>query len=312
MLSLLRSELRRLTARRAARILAVALFGVMVLVEARIAAVSRSETRNVGASFTVDSEQAPRLCAAMQSNGDIPTDVDCSGPEAETAVRERFAAQTFEVDTRVHARTALPGAAQAVVVGVAVAAFLVGATYVGADWSAGTMQALLFWEPRRWRVLVAKALALVAVLVAFTAALQAVTYGLTYLVAATRGTTAGLTTGVQLATLLTMLRGMVVVSAAGLVGFGIAGLARVTAAALGAAFGYFVVLENLIRTLRPMWQRYLFTENVTAVMIKRTPIYERSATVEYLGGVRGAVTLVVYLALLLGAFYLSFERRDVT
>ena len=44
-------------------------------------------------------------------------------------------------------------------------AFLVGATAAGAEWSAGTMQSLLYWEPRRVRVMVAKVAALAAAVV---------------------------------------------------------------------------------------------------------------------------------------------------
>ena len=38
-------------------------------------------------------------------------------------------------------------------VGVAIFMYIIGTTYAGAEWSQRTIVALLFWEPRRWRVM---------------------------------------------------------------------------------------------------------------------------------------------------------------
>jgi ABC-type transport system involved in multi-copper enzyme maturation permease subunit len=329
---LLVSEVRRLTARRMARILAVAALVVIVLVEGKaflssnrdLAAARRRAAANAGV-LDVKGERFRLECESLKASDQLPPDLDCASPQAVELVQGRVELPTeadFFQDPRLHAAEHLPGGARAVTVGVAIIGFVVGASYVGADWHAGTMQALLFWEPRRARVLLAKALALVGVVVAFAAVLQVLVYGATYLTAATRGTTEGVTGGLQMSVLLTVLRGMAVVSVTSLLGFGVAGLARVTAASLGVAFVYFVILENLIRGLRPGWQRYLFSENVSAVLLKklqvspahrtRGEIFGGEELFYQLTGVRGAVTLAVYLGLLLGAFYVTFARRDVT
>ncbi|HEU0129612.1 MAG TPA: hypothetical protein VFQ85_01300 [Mycobacteriales bacterium] len=211
-------------------------------------------------------------------------------------------------DPRLYARDALPAAATAVAVGCAIMGFVLGASYSGAEWHNGTMQALLFWEPRRGRVLLAKAVALVAVVVAFTVALQVVVWGLTYFVAATRGTTEGLTGSVHNAVLLRMLRGLFLVSVTSLLGFAVAGLTRVTGAALGAAFVYFAIIEQLIVGLRPGLFPYAVSANLSAFMAQHVEL----PTGQTLGGGRAAVTLIGYVALLLGAFYAVFTTRDVT
>lgn len=201
----------------------------------------------------------------------------------------------------------------------AILGFIIGASYVGADWNAGTMQALLFWEPRRLRVLLAKAVALVVAMTAFLLTLEVVTYTLTYVVAATHGSTEGVTGGYHVSVLLLVLRAIFAVGVVSLVGFAIAGLARVTAAALATMFVYFVVLEPIVlRLLRPAWERYYLGPNVAAVFTKHADVaaahthsgtFDRAYT---LSGMRGAVTLLVYVALLLGAYAASFVRRDVT
>jgi hypothetical protein len=89
----------------------------------------------------------------------------------------------------------LDGAGSAGVIAIAVAtavlAYLLGATYVGAEWSTRSMVALLFWEPRRARVMAAK-LTTLAVATALLAVLAEGTWLVTArMLAATRGTTTG-------------------------------------------------------------------------------------------------------------------------
>jgi ABC-type transport system involved in multi-copper enzyme maturation permease subunit len=331
--NLLLAELRRLTARRAVRLLVLGALAIILIVEVRAFVVS---DRNLAAARRAAAEQQANIenklsdptgiCETLKAKNEAPPDIDCASPRgqelAQRVVLSGPSAGDLFHDPRLFAKTALPSGARGVLIGMAIIAFLVGATYVGAEWHAGTMQALLFWEPRRGRVLLAKGVALVAVTIAATAALQLLVYGLTYTVAATRGTTDGVTAGLQMSVLLLALRGMVVVVCTALLGFGVAGLARVTAASMGVAFVYFVILENLMRALRPGWQRFLFSENVSAVVEKSWPVmpahhqrqdsFTGNDVFYHLSGVRGTVTLAVYLAILLGVFYGVFSRRDVT
>jgi ABC-type transport system involved in multi-copper enzyme maturation permease subunit len=323
---LLRAELRRLSSRRLVRVLAVLAVLAILFVEGRaflvsdrnVAAAQRQATARA-AEFQANARkyqaQADKDCNEAKTRGDMPQEIPCPG------IGQVPDAAAFYRDPRLHVRRVLKDGAGGVTVAVAVLAFVVGASFVGAEWNAGTMQALLFWEPRRGRVLLAKAVALVAGMLTLATVLQAIVYGLTMLTGATRGTTEGVTTGLQLATLLTVLRGFVVVSFTALLGYGIAGLARVTGAALGVAFGWFVILENLIRAKLPGWERFLVTNDIAAVLVKKQSVapadghrfdqfgveraYRLTAT-------RGTVTLAVYLVLVVGAFVVTFRRRDVT
>lgn len=315
MISLLRAEVRRLTSRRLLRILAVAALAITLLVVGRTFLTSHRDSPAELARVEAQNRQnAIRQCEEAQQQAGPGNDFGCAELRSDQ--------YDFSSDRRLIARRALPAGVTGVAIGSALIAFVIGASYVGAEWHAGTMQALLYWEPRRGRVLFAKAVALVVVMVAFMLVLQAIAYAVTLTTGATRGSTEGVTTGLHLSNLLRMTRGAAIVSFAGLLGFAFAGLSRFTGAALGVAFCYFAIIENLIRGLRPGWQRYLVGENVAAVFekgVRVAPAHARQLVdfggeeqLYLLSGVRGAVTLAVYLGILLGAFYLTFTRRDVT
>lgn len=311
MISLLRSEIRRLTSRRVARITALIILGIVLLTLGRVFMVSKSDAGPELQRAEFQAAQMRAECEQQKSQG-IEFGIEC----------EEIDASNFFDDPRLQGRHALRDGTKAVAVGVAIFAFAVAASYVGADWGAGTMQSLLFWETRRGRVLLAKALALVAVVAAFLVFVEVLVYLGLWLTASVRGTPEGVTAGLHTANLLTLSRGVVLVSFSALFGFAVAGLARHSGASLAAGFVYFVIVENLIRGLRPGWQRFLIGENFSAILNKETPVVRAHAKTIFddfgnreaylLTGVRGAVTLGLYLAFLLGAFYVAFTRRDVT
>jgi ABC-type transport system involved in multi-copper enzyme maturation permease subunit len=329
---LLRAELRRLFSRRAVRVLLAVALLIVLIVEVRAFFVSdrnldaahrravaeaERESRGESAQASVDACEKARAEGQLPPNAVCPTLGEIQGLSPEELYQ----------DPRLHSAAFLKDGARAVASALAMLGFLIGATFVGAEWHAGTMQALLLWETRRLRVLAGKALALTVGMVAVTAAFQVLVWGGTMLTGATRGTTEGVTAGLQMSTLLTALRGMEVVSFAALLGFAFAGLARVTAAALGAGFAYFVIIENILRVLRPGWERWLISPNTAAVLLKQTTVQPAHAkhfapavvsefgpgpSLPQLHAVRGTITLAIYLAILLGGFAWSFTRRDVT
>lgn len=312
MTGLLRAEVRRLTSRRLARYVAIAVFAITILTLGRIFLTSaRDIDPRLQQIAAQQAEQDRIFCEEAKQRGEIDDAADCATPIG-----------AYFDDPRLHARTALPGGVKTVAVVVGVLALVLGASYVGADWHIGTMQALLFWEPRRGRVMAAKAVALLGVVAAFSVVFHLVVYTGLYLIGATRGTTDGVTGGLHLSNLLTAGRGLVFGAVMALVGYAIAGLARNTVAALVAAFVYVVAVENAVRGLRPGWQRYLLTENTVALLNKRMDVAPASAKqlVDFSGeqaqyvltSGRAALTLALYVGLLVGAFYLSFTRRDVT
>lgn len=181
-----------------------------------------------------------------------------------------------------------------------------GASFVGAEWHAGTITTLLTWEPRRGRVLTAKVVAALVSVFVITIAIQAIlAVGLTIDAAGagftpdadTRTYAAAAGVATRVALLSTIFAG---------VGFGLASIGRNTAAALGVGFGYIVVVENLVRALRPGWAMWLLTDNAALFVVSDLSgfPFERSTV--------GAGTYLAAVALLLViAAAAEFRARDV-
>jgi ABC-2 type transport system permease protein len=195
---------------------------------------------------------------------------------------------------------------------LAVAGLLLSASFVGAEWHAGAMTTLLTWEPRRLRVFLTK-LAAAGVVVFVLALVLQVLLGLALAaVAALRGTTAGAdgswlrsVTGVALrsATLATM---------AAAIGFAVAAIGRNTAAALGAAFAYLVVVERLVGALRPHWQRWLIGENSVLFLTGRKNAVIEGGTALARSTMSAVVVLTLYTLAIVVVSFASFRQRDVT
>lgn len=217
-----------------------------------------------------------------------------------------------------------PGIADAATgIGFAVAAvmFLVGATWIGAEWSTRSMMALLFWEPRRLKVMAVKIGVLVGAVALIALAVQLLWLGAGFAIAATRGTTA---TSPHFWSELVGLQGRAVLLAvlSSLGGFALANLLRNTGAALGVGFVYFAILETAIRVLKPVWQQWLITDNTLALITNggwRIYIYEQTPSFDgsnerqiLLSNAHGAIVLSVAVGLVLIAGIWSFKRRDLT
>ena len=185
--------------------------------------------------------------------------------------------------------------------------WIMGASSIGADWHAGHVTTILTWEPRRGRVMLAKIVASLASVFVVSLVIQALLGAALAAAAAGAGSTAGAdaawlaeTAGVALrvALLSTIFAGF---------GFGLASAGRNTAVALGVGFGYLVIVENLVRGLRPQWTPWLLTENAGLFIVDSPidfPLLARSTVGAglYLAAV-GAVLLLVASGL--------FRTRDV-
>ena len=203
-------------------------------------------------------------------------------------------------------------------------AFLIGATWIGAEWSSRSMVALLFWEPRRARVLGVKLAVLAGAVALLAAAAQGVWAVAAHVLAATRGvSTAPPTFAGDLAALAG--RSVLVAVLVGLLGFALAHVARSTAAALGIGFVYFAVVESAVRGLRPAWQEWLLTNNAAALIQEggsRYYVYEQffdeNGVFQYtdrqvvLSNLHGGVLLSVVVLVAVGIGVLLFSRRDLT
>ena len=185
---------------------------------------------------------------------------------------------------------------------------IVGASFIGAEWHAGTVVTLLTWEPRRDRVIVAKVIALlVSTVVLVFAAL--VLLGLVLVLgAATRGTTTGLDGSWWLDLVGVTLRVEFLACFAAVIGFGLGTIGRSTAGALGAVFGYMLVVENLIRGLEPKLRDWLVGENIGRFLLDEPgemPSLGRST-------IGAGLDLLFVACLILAVTVGVFRTRDVT
>jgi ABC-2 type transport system permease protein len=190
-----------------------------------------------------------------------------------------------------------------------IALFVVlGASFIGAEWHAGTMTTLLTWEPRRVRVFAAKMLAAAALAFLGILALQAFLGGVLAASAIFRGTTEGANAAWFRSIGGLLLRAAAVGAAGAAMAAGLATIGRNTAAALGVAFGYIAVIEPILHAVRPKWEPWFLYDNAaTFVMGNRSgfPTIDRST-------VGAGLVLAAYAAALLLVAGVMFARRDVT
>lgn len=187
------------------------------------------------------------------------------------------------------------------------------ASFIGAEWSAGTMTTLLTWEPRRGRVYAAKLVA-AAIFAFVSAVLVLIVLGLALLPAAlAHGSTAGADSHWFLSTAGSVLRGAVMCALSAGIGLAIGSLARNTTAAVLGAFFYLFVLENLVRGLRPQWIGWLFGDNADIFMAWHRIVVDTSNGPKLSHGPVASLLIVCeYAAILSVAALALFWRRDVT
>lgn len=265
---LIRVEIRRLLCRRLFRIMLVLVLAGLALLLGTTAYESReasaADRAQAEAQLADARRQMPPIAEQIEdcerqekAEGRPPGDFQCEQiqePAAADFMQDRVFRVRDEIDGRV------VGFAAA----LALFAFVIGASFIGAEWSAGTLASLLTWEPRRLRVLLAKVLGLSTVVAIVGLIVMAAAIGGHVGVAAWRGDTTGMTDGLLMSAGLTALRGVALAIAAGLIGFAIAATARYTAAALGTGFAYFLGAEVVVRNFWEGSTRWLFTSNVQA------------------------------------------------
>jgi hypothetical protein len=197
----------------------------------------------------------------------------------------------------------------------AVLGFLIGATWIGAEWSSRAIVALLFWEPRRLRVVGAKVGVLVGAAALLGVVVQAAWLAMAGIVYAVAGDGAGLPAGLRGHLLALDGRSVLLTVLAALVGFGLANLTRNTGAALGVGFVYFAVVETAVRALRPAWQPWLMSDDAAALMNPgglRIWIQDGAQGHDYLiHNLPAGITLACVTVVVVGAGAVLFARRDL-
>jgi ABC-2 type transport system permease protein len=250
--SLYAAETRRLVKRRFTRYFTLG----AVLVLAAIAIAMFATNQQIGPAQTADAKAQAHAdyqrsldeataykqkCVAAKGTPDAssyPSNCDDLGVPTEDNFEARwYLPPTFDF------RKKFPDLVTTLAALLSVVGFVIGASFVGAEWSSGGMANLLLWRPQRLRVLSAKLLAFLVSLTSLTVLLSAAWTGIFTLVAKYRGTTDGMTAGAWKSLGLMEARGLALVVVAGALGFGLASIGRHTAMALGVAIGLVIVFQ---------------------------------------------------------------------
>ncbi|MDE9366449.1 ABC transporter permease subunit [Luteipulveratus sp. YIM 133132] len=204
-------------------------------------------------------------------------------------------------------------------------AFLLGATFVAAEFSSGTMSTWLTFEPRRLRVFLSKVQAPVVGGVAVAAVMALICGVGVWWVARGLGLTAEASTAEQAAVVWTWVRLLAVGAFAGALGAAVGFVVRNTAACLGIAVAYGVVAELIVAGFLGPARRWLISTNLRAVVDHGTAyLTDRCTPDPQQQGILSCTSVEHHVSLGSGAAYLvvvclavvaisawSYQRRDV-
>jgi ABC-type transport system involved in multi-copper enzyme maturation permease subunit len=284
-------EWRRLRTRRIFRVfVVVALFNIVV----SGVWVFMKSNRNLDAAAASRQRQIEEC---LRNSGGGPPDVP---PE----FRRGFCDPGDLKDPRFHL-TDLPRTFEALSLVFIFAMWGLGASFIGAEWEAGTVGTLLTHEPRRGRVIAAKVIVVTLFAMVSTAIILALLSAALLPAAIVRGTTEG-AGGAWIGG--TVRLGLRVIATSGLVavlGFSLATAARRTSVAIGAlllAFLFGTILSQLV----PEWTRWQLTENLTRFATGSTDPLNNARSVASAG-----VLLSIYAAGVFTLTTLGFMRADV-
>lgn len=260
---------------------------------------------------TITRDVIPVPAPAQSAAVPVPT-VNPSRSTSTQVICQQLAVADFFTDPRLHYGAEVKTGLEIGVVLFALVGFLVGTTGIGAEWAAGTFAYLLTWAPQRWRVLLAKTGALIAVVFATMAVTLAMEVGFQWIAASASGTFAdgqGIAKSVTEAA-----RGLAVVFATICLGAATAGLARNSSAALGVLLGYLVGIEAILRNVFPKLNPWTLVNNAQAVVVGHISVpTSRSGSHHVTLHSSSSMIKLIILGILVTAvsgFVLS--RRDVT
>ncbi|MEU4679699.1 ABC transporter permease subunit [Micromonospora sp. NPDC023737] len=338
-MSLYRTELRRLTKRRFTRY--ITLLGLLVLLAVVVGTFFTNQKLDADTLARAErqadqqyeqqvrwSEQERVACEAAKAAG-TPNDGrypdDCSmisAPPREAIEASWFLPSTFDF-RETFSETLIPFAAILALVG-----FVIGASFIGAEWSSGGMMNLLLWRPKRLTVLLTKLAALLTGMLAVTLPAAVAWFAGFWLVATYRGTTEKVTSGVWQSVTLTGLRAVVLVLVVTTLGFALASLGRHTAMALGGVVAVAVVGQFGLGILLDMAgvrfpEAWLMPTYALAWMQKKVTLQNwDSCNATVFGECKpetldvtwqhSSVLLAVGAAVILGAALWAMRRRDIS
>jgi ABC-2 type transport system permease protein len=355
MMRLLKVELGRLFSRRLVRVVAIVGLLGFLAIDGLIAAKSSTDVTAAHIRADAMAQSQYQSCLAQvgttQGPGSGPTTTDCenmlpaaqlknclakvaaqsdtSGPGRLTREQCIRNGNPYFQDPRFHfadhaANLLLSAAFIFLMLGL-----LIGASFIGAEWQAGTFASLLTWEPRRQRVLGAKLTAAVIGLGLLGTVLTSAFVGGAAVAANLRGTMDGTTMHLmaQLGVMAARVLGLVALFT--LIGAALATFTRHTVGAVAVAGGYLVLGELVGAIVSPWWRNHSLGAQITAVIQGRYVYYvnpprgvELTSPAGVVGTVRwhgehylhagGASIIIGLLTLVLVAIAsITLRRRDV-
>lgn len=324
---LLRAEFRRLAARRYTRVaLVLSLVGYLIAVALLWHTHERTTPADIAqATAQRDQQIAQDTAYIEQCKSQVP--VEKQAEACGVAPTPESYPISYFLRNQPFPPSEVEDFALAVGVATAMLAFLLAATFIGAEWSSKNLIAWLFWEPRRLRVMAAKLLALLSSVLVLAVLAQVIWFGTAKVLLHYRGLPVS-SLGPQAEhfwshVVNAQLRAALLVLITGLIGFSLASLMRNSAAALGVAFVYFAVVENVIRALNPNLQPYLFTTNLAAwivssgITVYGKQVYNPAEGYVlpkeiHISNVHGGVMLLVFAGIATVVSLAVFARRDLS
>jgi hypothetical protein len=301
--TLIRIEISRLRSRKSLRLLALALItGVVVA-----GTVTFFKTHRV----TPAEVESARIAVIADHQRCMAGDPGMLPGEVKAPDRVGFCNETYNVETLQVGNAFRLTSLREIVEGTSILMILlgiaVGATFIGAEWHYNTVGAVLVWEPRRGRVLLAKGVACGLVVFAGAVVFELLVCSMLLPSALLHGSTSGGTAVWVRGVAGAAARGAAVAAIASWIGVSLATVTRNTAAAMGIAFVYLAVLESFIRAGLPSVARWMLEQNAGRFVIGHD-----AGDFAIRSTVQAGLLLGLYAA---GSFTVAtsfFRRRDVT
>jgi hypothetical protein len=338
--NLFKAETRRLVKRRFSRYFVLAAILILGAVAVGMFISNQKPTPAVVAQAQADADQFYQEQARFAAN-DKKQCESLNADQVKTQYGDNFACDQITAPQRddfktedflpsqFHFREKFPDMVITLAAILAMAAFVIGASFVGAEWNSGGMMNLLLWRPRRLQVLSTKLAALLVALTGLTVAFSVAWTGLFWVIATMRGTTEKMSSGVWQSIGLMELRGLVLVLAAGMIGFGLASIGRHTAMALGTAIGVIVVFQFGLAVVLEMAkvrfaEAYLLPFWGVAWMRKEWKVFDYNAPCEYSAAngcetpwmmitwPMAGIVMAAVVGLVTAAAMWTIRKRDIT
>lgn len=298
MTSLFRVEVRRLLARRLFRLVTLIVALMFVGAGAIVFFTSDLSSEDIRRA-QAEQEAMIENCIETQGFGHSPEEID----DLERFCREDLALATadprFDYARMTNDLTGL--AFPFLMLG-----WIMGASFIGAEWHNRMLTTTLTWEPRRIRVIGSKAAALAVVVAIWILALQMLYAAVMYPAAAVNGITSSVDAALWKEMAGIALRVDVLAVVAALLGFSLATIGRNTAAALGIGFAYLTVVEGMIRGFKREWSDWLLGDNIALFLVgnQSSPLSHDQTTAGWL--------LLGYVAALLVIAMVFFRHREMS